>query len=416
MDRIIEKKGWFRKKYILPGIIAIIIIFFSLNILLSKNESKLNVEEDKITIEKVVSDYFQDYIAVIGTVQPIRTIFLDAIEGGRVEEILIEEGNQVKTGDIILRLSNNNLLLEISNIEAQVSRAINDLKTTRVNLENLLINLKVELLNLHYNILDLERKFNNNKILFENNHISKEEFQLSNEQYQFAIERMALLKEKYKQDSISMKTRIASGEAQVERMQKNLTYVMRRLEALEIKAPVNGELATLNPEIGEVINYGSRIGTINILDSYKMRVDIDEHYIARIIKGLKGEFEFAGDNHQLIIKKIYPEVQNGRFAVDMEFISKIPEQIRIGQTARVKLELGESKIGLLVPRGGFYQSTGGQWIYVVDPSDNFAEKRNIRIGRQNPKYYEVLEGLEIGEKVIVSGYDNFGDADKLILK
>ncbi|MBN2521252.1 MAG: biotin/lipoyl-binding protein, partial [Bacteroidales bacterium] len=257
MDRIIEKKGWINKKYILPGIIAIIVIFFIFKILLSKNESKLNVEEDKITIDEVVSDYFQDYIAVIGTVQPIRTIFLDAIEGGRVEEILIEEGNQVKKGDVILRLSNNNLLLEISNIEAQVSRAINDLKTTRVNLENLLINSKVELLNLHYNILDLERKFNNNKVLFENNHISKEEFQLSNEQYQFAIERMALLKEKYKQDSISMKTRIASGEAQVDRMQKNLTYVMRRLEALEIKAPVNGELATLNPEIGEVINYGA---------------------------------------------------------------------------------------------------------------------------------------------------------------
>ena len=213
-----------------------------------------------------------------------------------------------------------------------------------------------------------------------------------------------------------MKSRIKADEESINRMQKNLELVSSRLDNLNIKAPADGELAILNPEIGEVINYGSRIGTINILDSYKMRVEIDEHYIARINKGLQGEFEFAGGKHDLVITKVYPEVSNGTFAVDMKFTSKIPDQIRIGQTARIRLELGASEDALLLPKGGFYQSTGGQWVYVVNQEGNLATKRNIKIGRQNPRYYEVLEGLKSGEKVIVSNYDNFGDMDKLILK
>jgi HlyD family secretion protein len=199
-------------------------------------------------------------------------------------------------------------------------------------------------------------------------------------------------------------------------MQNNLSLTRRRLENLDIRAPFDGELATLNPEVGEVINYGSHVGTLNILDSYKMRADIDEHYIARISRGLKGDFTFAEGNHTLKIVKVYPEVRNGTFAVDMGFTSPIPPQIRIGQTARIHLELGESEEALLIPRGGFYQSTGGQWIYVIDKSGGMAIKRNIRIGRQNPSYYEVLDGLKEGENVIVSGYESFGDNDKLIIK
>ncbi len=416
MDRKIEQKRFNFKKYMLPTIVVVIVLFFSIKIIIGNDEAKLNVDLEKISIENVVNDYFQDYIAVIGAVEPIKTIYLDAIEGGRVDEILIEEGNMVKKGDKIIKLSNNNLLLEISNIEAQVARAINDLKTTRVNLENILITSKIELLNLHYTLLELQRKYKSNEILYQQNHISKEEYQLTKEDYEFAIKRMELLKVKYNQDSISMKLRIESSEEQIDRMQNNLQYVRKRLDALEIKAPVDGELAILNPEIGQVVNYGNRVGSINILDSYKMRVEIDEHYIARISKGLEGEFDFAGGTHDLKIKKIYPEVQNGRFAVDMIFVSKIPDQIRIGQTARIKLELGESKLATLIPRGGFYQSTGGQWMYVVDKSEDFAVKREIRIGRQNPRYYEVLEGLEPGEKVIVSSYEAFGNADKLIIK
>jgi HlyD family secretion protein len=199
-------------------------------------------------------------------------------------------------------------------------------------------------------------------------------------------------------------------------MQKNLQLTRRRLDDLDIKAPVDGELATLHPEVGEVIGYGTRIGTINILDSYKMHVLIDEHYITRITRGLPADFDFAGIKNTMKIVKIYPEVSNGTFAVDMQFTSEIPAQIRIGQTARIHLELGESEDALLLPKGGFYQSTGGQWVFVVDKSGDMAYRRKIRLGRQNPRYYEVLEGLAKGEKVIISDYENFGDADKLILK
>lgn len=415
MDRKIEKKG-IDKKYIWIGGISLIILLAFIKIIFGDTSSKLNIDTERITIREVIFDKYQDYISVNGTVEPIKTIYLDAIEGGRVEEILIDEGNMVKKGDVIIRLSNTNLLLEISNNEATVARAINDLKATQINLENQKIASETRILDLQYQLLKLKRTFEQYNSLIKNNHISKEEYEYAKEQYELTIKQLELQKEKYHHDSIYMITRIRADEESISRMQNNLNLVRGRLENLDIKAPVDGELATLNPEIGEVVNHGSRIGTINILDSYKMRVDIDEHYIARINRGLKGDFEFAGDTHHLVITKVYPEVKNGIFAVDMEFTSDIPLQIRIGQTARIRLELGAAEEALLLPKGGFYQSTGGQWVYVVNESGNLAVKRNIRIGRQNPRYYEVLEGLEAGEKVIVSNYDNFGDIDKLILK
>ena len=372
------------------------LLFAFLKIIFGDKSSKLNVDTEKITIREVVFDKYQDYISVNGTVEPIKTIYLDAIEGGRVEEILIDEGNMVRKGDVIMRLSNTNLLLEISNNEATVARAI--------TLENQKISSATRILDLQYQLLQLKRTFEQYNELIKGEHISKDEYEYAKEQYELTARQLKLQKQKFQHDSLYMNSRVRADEESIRRMQKNLELVSDRLENLDIKAPVDGELATLNPEIGEVINHGSRIGTINILDSYKMRVEIDEHYIARINRGLEGDFEFANGTHQLVITKVYPEVQNGTFAVDMEFTSKIPSQIRIGQTA------------LLLPKGGFYQSTGGQWVYVVDNSGNIAVKREIRIGRQNPRFYEVLEGLQQGEKVIVSNYDNFGNMDKLILK
>jgi HlyD family secretion protein len=407
MDRKIEKKG-INKKYIWLGIGSILLISAFVKIIFGDKSSKLNVDIQKITVSEVIFDKYQDYISVNGTVEPIKTIYLDAIEGGRVEEILIEEGNMVKKGDVIILLSNNN--------EAMVSRAINDLKTTRLNLDNQKISSKTRILELMYELKRLERIYNYNKKLLENKHISDEEYKYSREQYDLAKQQLGLLKQKYIQDSIYIKTRIASDEQSIQRMQRNLVLARQRLENLKIRAPVDGELAQLNPEIGEVVSYGTRIGTINILESYKMRVEIDEHYIARIMRNLTGEFEFANGIHKLVITKVYPEVRNGTFAVDMEFTSSIPKQIRIGQTARIRLELGESQDALLIRKGGFYQSTGGQWVFVIDEDNNIAERRDIRIGRQNPRYYEVLEGLAEGEKVIISSYDTFGDNDKLILK
>ncbi len=416
MDRKIENKYKHTRRIIWIGVSVILILLVFYKILFGDKSAKLNVDSEKITIREVIYDKYQDYISVNGTVEPIKTIYLDAVEGGRVEEIIIDEGNLVKQGDVILQLSNTNLLLEISSNEASVERAINDLNSTRINLDNQKLNSRSRILELRYEIKKLRRTFDYNNKLYAEKHISDEEYEYSKEQLELAEEQLKLQKQKYYQDSVFIAKRLKISEESVARMQDNLDLVRKRLDNLNVRAPVNGELAVLNPEVGEVVGYGTRIGTINILDSYKMRVEIDEHYIARINRGLKGEFDFAGENHKMVITKVYPEVKSGTFAVDMEFTSPVPERIRIGQTARIRLELGEPEDAILIAKGGFYQSTGGQWVFVVNEKEGVAEKRSIHIGRQNPRYYEVLDGLYEGEKVIVSGYDNFGNVDKLILK
>jgi HlyD family secretion protein len=319
-------------------------------------------------------------------------------------------------GDIIMKLSNDNLLLQISSNEAEVSRAINDLKTMRFNLDNQRNSNKSQLIDLYYDLLKLERQIKYNTELEKNNHISKEEMSISKENYERTKQHYELLLEKSSRDSAFMKIQLAASEESVGSMQRNLAITRSRLNKLMVTAPVNGELATLKPEIGEVINYGSRIGTINILDAYKLKVEIDEHFISRVTRDIVGQCEFNDKEFNASISKIYPEVKNGKFAVDMVFTQGIPTGIRIGQTSRIRLELGESKTAILIPRGGFYQSTGGQWVFVVDPSGSFAIKREIKIGRQNPKYYEVTEGLKVGEQIISSSYENFGTVERLMLK
>lgn len=415
MDRKIEKKR-FGKKQIWFIILFTLLLLLFMQMIFGDKSTKLNVENERITIAEVVSEKYQDYISVNGTVEPIQSIYLDAVESGKVEEILIEEGTTVKQGDVILKLSNYNLLLDISGNEAEVARAVNDLKTARINLENQNIQTRSTILQLEYLLRKLERQYNNNLKLVSQNLISREEFEFSKEQFDETVLQLKLQKQKFIRDSMYTVTRINADEESIKRMQQNLNLTRRRLEDLSIKAPVAGELATLNPEIGEVINYGARIGTINILESYKMKVLIDEHYITRINRGLKADFDFAGKKNQLRIIKIYPEVKNGTFAVDMEFTSEIPRQIRIGQTARIHLELGESEDALLLPKGGFYQQTGGRWIFLLDESGTVATRQAIELGRQNPRYYEVLGGLKEGDKVVISDYENFGDASKLMIK
>lgn len=415
MDRKIEKKR-FGKKQIWFIVLFTLLLLLFMQMIFGDKSTKLNVENERITIAEVVSGKYQDYISVNGTVEPIQSIYLDAVESGKVEEILIEEGTTVKQGDVILKLSNYNLLLDISGNEAEVARAVNDLKTARINLENQNIQTRSTILQLEYLLRKLERQYNNNLKLVSQNLISREEFEFSKEQYDETVLQLKLQRQKFIRDSMYTVTRIDADEESIKRMQQNLNLTRRRLEDLSIKAPVAGELATLNPEIGEVINYGARIGTINILESYKMKVLIDEHYITRINRGLKADFDFAGKKNQLRIIKIYPEVKNGTFAVDMEFTSEIPRQIRIGQTARIHLELGESEDALLLPKGGFYQQTGGRWIFLLDESGTIATRQAIELGRQNPRYYEVLGGLKEGDKVVISDYENFGDASKLMIK
>jgi HlyD family secretion protein len=416
MDRKIDKKGFLSRKtiwYIVFGALMLTVLGV---IIFGDKSSKYNVDVSRITIDEVVRDVFQDYITVQGTVEPITTIYLDAVEGGSVQEILIDEGNMVKKGDVILRLANDNLRLEITNSEAQVVRAINELRNARLQMDQTRLNYKQQIINLQKTVVQSERKYDNNKLLREEGHISREDFDQSREEYESSREMLSLLLENYRNDSLYRGNQINALEKSVESMETSMEIIQGRMENLNIKATADGELASLNPEIGEVVTYGTRVGTINILDSYKLRVDIDEHYIARIQKGLTGECDFASKSYTGVITKVYPEVQNGRFAVDMVFTDTVPDQIRIGQTSRIRLQLGESKEGILLTKGGFYQTTGGQWVFVLDPSEEFAVKRDISIGRQNPRYYEVLSGLEPGEKVIVSSYQNYADHDKLILK
>lgn len=416
MDRPIENKNKIQKKHIWIFIAVLLVLLTIWQLVFGDKSSKLNVELDKIAIDEVSEGFFKNYISVTGTVEPITTIYLDAMEGGRVEEIVAEEGTMVEGNEILVKLSNTSLILEISNYEALVSRTSNELRQSRLLMDQQTLNSKSQILEVEYNILQRKRNFDNNKILYEGNHISKEEFDISKEQLELSIKRLDLLEKNLKQDSIFRSVQIGSLELSVKRMQDNLTLVNGRLESLHFKAPVSGELASLNLEIGQMLVRGQRIGQINILDSYKLRVEIDEYFISKVSRGLTGECDFSGALYKGNISKIYPEVTAGKFYSDMVFTDTIPPTIRIGQTSRIKLELGAPKTALLIPRGGFYQSTGGRWVYVVDPSGEFAEKRDITLGSQNPRFYEVLSGLKPGEQVVVSSYDNFGDVDKLILK
>jgi len=416
MDKLIEKKVWYRvpKNLIVIGVVLLIPIAYL--IFFSDRHSRLNVDIEKITIETVARDTFQDYIATIGTVFPIRTIYLDAAEGGRVDEVVREEGAILVEGEVILRLSNPNLNLSILNSEAELAEKSNFLRNTRVTMEQDKLLLNQQIIELHYRLLRLKRDFEKNSKFFNEGLISEEDYLKSKEDYEYSSAISKLLLERQIQDSIYRKVQIEQLESSLDRMKLNLELVRLRFENMEVRAPSNGQLGLLNAEIGEQKNQGERLGLINDLSSFKIQAEIDEHYISRISAGLFANFEYEGANYKLKLKKVYPEVRNGRFKIDLTFDGDMPKNIRTGQTFRLKLELGESKIAILVPRGGFFQSTGGQWIFVVDPTGRFAMKREIKIGRQNPNYYEVISGLDPNEQVIISNYDIFGEVDKLILK
>jgi len=415
MDKIIEKKHWLKRKKFTVIAAAIAVSFVIYQVAFADHSSKYKVDKEKIAISEVSYDAFQDYISVTGTVEPIKTVMLAAIEGGRIEEIFIEESNAVKKGDIIMKLGNPSLILEISNNEAQVTRSINELQMTKLNMQTNMMDVRSRSLDLELTLIDKTRNFNINKKLYNDKLISKIDFEKSKEDYTANVEKMKIVKERQKNDSIFYNLQIKALGKSIERMENNLDMVRKRVDNLLVKAPCDGELAQLAPEVGQVISYGAPIGKVNVLDSYKLRLDIDEHYISRINKNIKGECLFSGKYYKGNIKKIYTEVSDGKFHVDLIFTKDVPRDIRIGQTSRIKLELGKPEKRTLLPRGAFYQKTGGRWVYVVDKTGSFATKRAIELGRYNPKYYEVLSGLEAGEQVITSGYDIFGEAEKLIL-
>lgn len=416
MDRVIEKKKWPPKKIAAVSAGGLLLCFVLYSFMFGDGSSKLNVETEKITISEVTRGPFQEFIPVTGTVLPIKTIYLDAIEGGRVEKRFIEAGTFVKEGDVILQLANTNLLLDIMYREAQFFEQSNNLRNTRLMMEQNSLNLKRELTEIDYQIQRLQRNHERAVELVKKNLISQQEYEIAKNDYEYYLKRKELAIQSFKQDSLFRQAQIENLESSLERMQANLGVVKQKLESLYIKAPATGQLTSLNAEIGESKSPGERVGQVDILDGFKVRAGIDEHYLARINPGQTGEFDFAGKTYKLVAKKVFPEIREGRFDVDLEFEGEEPEGIRRGQTLHIRFELGDLSEAVLLPRGGFYQKTGGQWVYVLTGSGDSAVKRSIRLGRQNPQVFEVLEGLEPGEKAITSSYDSFGDIDKLILK
>ena len=416
MDKKIEDKRWIKPKhwkYIGGGLFVLVI---TLAMIFRDPTSTYRVDLEKVTIEKVNFGPFQDYIRIIGVVEPISTIYMDAVEGGTVEEILIEEGSMVEKGDIILRLSNPSLNLDILTSEASLAEKSNFLRETQINMEQQKLLLQRDLINQEYDLIQKERAYQQNKELFEEELISREEYLKSKEAFEMATKLKELTILRNKQDSIFRKNQVEKISINLESMERNLQLIYERQENLNVKAPVDGQLGFLDAELGQSIGRGTRIGQVNVLTSYKIKAEIDEHYIDRIRRGLLATFERQQDTFKLELTKVYPEVREGRFEVDLLFRSKQPENIRTGQSYHISLQLGETQEATLIARGGFFQSTGGQWVYVLSPDESFAIKRDIRIGRQNPQYYEVIEGLDEGEKVVTSSYDVFGDNEKLVFR
>lgn len=416
MDKKIKKKTWTTKRIaMIVGGVAIVALFIYSFIFMDVR-STLNVETEKLTISTVQEDSFQEFIQVTGTVQPIQTIYLDAIEGGVVQEVYQESGTMVDEGDTILTLSNSSLQLNVLNREAQLYDQINNVRNSRLNLEQNTLQLQEQLADARSQKEILEAQFNRQKKLSEKDLISEQEFEQTKENFEYQKKRYQLTYESYRKDSVQTITQMEQLNNSEDRMYRSLTAVQHILDNLVVEAPTAGQLSTIELNQGQSISQGERIGQVDILDSYKIRVDIDEYHLSRISTGLRGSFSFNGQSHELIITKIYPVVTNGQFEVDMEFINEPPSGLTRGQTTRIRLELGESSDALLLARGGFYQTTGGNWVFKVNEEGDQAVKQYIRLGRQNPEYFEVLSGLEPGDKVITSSYDTFGDNEVLNLQ
>ena len=388
MDTQIEHKKRFTPKQIYGGVGVVLLIVLILYLFFRDTSSSMTVEKNRITIATIKEGEFNDYIRVIGQVLPSRMIYLDAIEGGRVEERLFEEGAMVKKGDAILRLSNPLLNIGIMQSEADLAYQENELRNTRISMEQERLALKQERIGIHKEFLTKKRRYEQYRRLLEEQLIAREDYRLATEEYEAAREQLLILDERIRQDSLFRLTQIASLDENILNMKRSLTLVRERLENLKVKAPIDGQVGNLEAQIGQSIAAGEHIGQIITAD-LKVQALIDEHYVERV---------------------------EGQFRTDFRFTMGRPENIRAGQTYHVNLQLGDPVKAVLIPRGGFFQTTGGRWVYVVDESGKFAVRHPIRIGRQNPQYYEVTEGLKPGDRVIVSGYELFGNNEKLILK
>ena len=416
MDRKIEKRTFTWQRVALIVVVLAAAGFLISNVWRNAGESRLNVRTERLQLDTVKTGIFQEFIPVTGVVMPIKTVYLDALEGGKVEEKLVEDGAMVEAGQVILRLSNPDLLLTSLNQEANVIAQINQIRNTSLLMEQQSLNLQEQLLNVEYQIDLTDGRLARNRELFAGKVIAKVELEEMEDEYENLLRRKKLLRATIEKDSAYQALQASQMRSSLDLMERNLEITRQNLDNLVVRAPIEGQLSGLNLEIGELVSPGENIATIDNLNSFKIQVRVSEFYISRVFLEQEGSFEFAGERFFLQIKKIYPQVTDGVFLVDMVFTGKTPEGIKRGQSVSVKLELSAEKESTLLARGGFYQTTGGNWVYVLDPREGVAYKREIRLGNQNPNYYEVLSGLQNDEIVIVSGYDNFGDKDVLVLK
>ena len=411
MDIAIEKKKGIRKKHIPYVAGGVVVLALLLWIVFGNHASTLRVERRGITIVEVQEGQFNDYVRVDGQVQPIEVVQISPEEGGIVKEKVVEEGAHVKKGDVIVRLSNSDLDLQILDAEAQLAEKQNFLRNTQVTLEQDRLNNMGELLQLDMQVGRYKRAYEQQKRLYEEDLVAKEDYIKAWEDYDLAVRQYDLVDQRLKQDSLSRTFQMAELESNLASMRRNLKLVRARKDKLEIRSQIDGELGLLDVELGQSVSSGQKIGQINDLSDFKIQASIDEHYIDRVHAGLPATFERQGGQFDLAVRKVYPEVRDGKFKTDFVFKGERPENIRSGQTYYINLELGQSSESVLIPRGTFFQATGGSWIYVLDSEGKRAYKRSIRIGRQNPQYYEVLDGLAPGERVIVSGYEGFREND-----
>ena len=416
MDIPLKKKRFSSSKirWIIGGaLILILILFVAFS---TSGNSKLNVERERITISEVKEGVFQENIPVNGVVLPITTIYLDALEGGRVEEIFVEDGSIMKKDEPILRLSNTDLELSLINQETSVYNLLTQMQISQNAARQNTINKLNQMTEVKSALIEAERIYKLNTKLYEQKAIGRQEFVEAENNYNYQQQRMELTKEILKQDSISTRQEQGQANSSYARTKNALALMRKKVGDLVVRAPVEGQLTSLDAEIGQSKNKGERLGQIDVLSGFKVRVDVDEHYISRIFSGQTGTFPFNNKEYKLVIKKVYTQVTNGRFQVDMEFEGNVPEGIRRGQTLQIRVALSQEKQALLIPKGGFFQQTGGNWIFKLNQEGDMAYKVDIQLGSQNTEYYEVLQGLKPGDKVITSGYDNYGDIQELILK
>lgn len=416
VDRKIEKKKWNSKRILTIAGIAGVVILLGGTILLSSGKSKLNVDTERITISEIKKGPFQEFIPVNGIVMPITTIYLDASEGGRVEQKYVEDGAQMKKGQPIMKLSNTDLELNLANQETAVFNVLTQMQISRDNAQQNTITKLNQMADVDNALKEAERVYKLDQKLYSQKAIGLQEFQKAQNDYNYQVRRKKLSTQILAQDTTSTRAQSAQMKESYAHMKATLELMRKKVGDLIVRAPIDGQLTSMDAEIGQNKNKGERLGQIDVLSGYKVRVDIDEHYITRVFNGLMGDFTIDDKTYKLKIKKIFTQVTNGRFQVDMEFVGEVPKTIRRGQTLQIRLALSDQIQAVLVPKGGFYQQTGGNWIFKLSDDGKTAYRVDIQLGLQSPDYYQVLQGLKPGDKVVTSSYDNYGDMQELVLK